>query len=80
MPSDEYQVTTMVDFGTKVLGTQNATLDNISDFKEEIADARTFSFLHEIEMLLEHGLIKGGDLNNAIVYVDKELSEKQWKS
>jgi UDP-3-O-[3-hydroxymyristoyl] N-acetylglucosamine deacetylase/3-hydroxyacyl-[acyl-carrier-protein] dehydratase len=75
MPSDEYQVTTMVDFGTKILGTQNATLEKISDFKEEIADARTFSFLHEIEMLLENDLIKGGDLNNAIVYVDKELSE-----
>jgi UDP-3-O-[3-hydroxymyristoyl] N-acetylglucosamine deacetylase/3-hydroxyacyl-[acyl-carrier-protein] dehydratase len=75
MPADEYQVTTMVDFGTKILGTQNATLDRISDFKEEIADARTFSFLHEIEMLLENDLIKGGDLNNAIVYVDKELSE-----
>ncbi|WP_341220629.1 bifunctional UDP-3-O-[3-hydroxymyristoyl] N-acetylglucosamine deacetylase/3-hydroxyacyl-ACP dehydratase [Polaribacter atrinae] len=74
MPSDEYQVTTMVDFGTKILGTQNANLERISDFKEEIADARTFSFLHEIEMLLEHDLIKGGDLNNAIVYVDKELS------
>jgi UDP-3-O-[3-hydroxymyristoyl] N-acetylglucosamine deacetylase/3-hydroxyacyl-[acyl-carrier-protein] dehydratase len=75
MPADEYQVTTMVDFGTKILGTQNATLEKISDFKEEIADARTFSFLHEIEMLLENDLIKGGDLNNAIVYVDKELSE-----
>ena len=75
MPSDEYQVTTMVDFGTKVLGTQNATLEKVSDFKEEIAAARTFSFLHEIEMLLEHDLIKGGDLNNAIVYVDKELSD-----
>ncbi len=74
MPSDEYQVTTMVDFGTKVLGTQNATLKHISEFKDEIADARTFSFLHELEMLLEHGLIKGGDLNNAIVYVDKEIS------
>lgn len=75
MPSDEYQITTMVDFGTKVLGTQNATLNKISDFKEEISSARTFSFLHEIETLLEHNLIKGGDLNNAIVYVDKELSE-----
>lgn len=75
MPSDEYQVTTMVDFGTKILGTQNANLETISDFKEEIAAARTFSFLHEIEMLLENDLIKGGDLNNAIVYVDKELSE-----
>ncbi|WP_299060905.1 bifunctional UDP-3-O-[3-hydroxymyristoyl] N-acetylglucosamine deacetylase/3-hydroxyacyl-ACP dehydratase [uncultured Polaribacter sp.] len=74
MPSDEYQVTAMVDFGTKILGTQNATLDKIANFKEEIAAARTFSFLHEIEMLLENDLIKGGDLNNAIVYVDKELS------
>jgi len=76
IPSDEYQVTTMVDFGTKVLGTQNASLKHLSDFKKEISDARTFSFLHELEMLLENGLIKGGDLNNAIVYVDKELSPK----
>ncbi|RAR75360.1 bifunctional UDP-3-O-[3-hydroxymyristoyl] N-acetylglucosamine deacetylase/3-hydroxyacyl-ACP dehydratase [Flavobacterium aciduliphilum] len=74
MPADEYQVTTMVDFGTKVLGTQNATLKNIHDFKTEIASARTFSFLHELETLLDNGLIKGGDLNNAIVYVDKEIS------
>ena len=74
MPSDDYQVTAMVDFGTKVLGTQNATLKSMNDFKTEIADARTFSFLHELESLLENGLIKGGDLNNAIVYVDKEIS------
>lgn len=79
IPSDTYQVTTMVDFGTKVLGTQNATLERLSDFKSEIADARTFSFLHELEALLEHGLIKGGDLNNAIVYVDKEISEETMK-
>ena len=74
IPADEYQVTTMVDFGTKVLGTQNATLEHLSQFKTDIADSRTFSFLHELEMLLENGLIKGGDLNNAIVYVDKEIS------
>ncbi|WP_396634578.1 bifunctional UDP-3-O-[3-hydroxymyristoyl] N-acetylglucosamine deacetylase/3-hydroxyacyl-ACP dehydratase [Maribacter sp. R86514] len=79
IPSDTYQVTTMVDFGTKVLGTQNATLEKLSDFKAEIADARTFSFLHELEALLENGLIKGGDLNNAIVYVDKEISEETMK-
>ncbi|RNC90105.1 MAG: bifunctional UDP-3-O-[3-hydroxymyristoyl] N-acetylglucosamine deacetylase/3-hydroxyacyl-ACP dehydratase [Allomuricauda sp.] len=79
IPSESYQVTTMVDFGTKVLGTQNATLENITDFSSEIANARTFSFLHELEMLLEHGLIKGGDLNNAIVYVDKEISEPTMK-
>ena len=76
MPSDHYCVTTMVDFGTKVLGTQNATMKSIAEFKTEISDARTFSFLHELESLLENGLIKGGDLNNAIVYVDKEISEK----
>ena len=75
IPSEEYQVTTMVDFGTKVLGTQNANLTKLSDFKNEISNSRTFSFLHELEMLLEEGLIKGGDLNNAIVYVDKPLSE-----
>lgn len=76
MPADDYQVTAMVDFGTKVLGTQNATMKNISEFKPEIADSRTFSFLHELETLLDNGLIKGGDLNNAIVYVDKEISPK----
>jgi UDP-3-O-[3-hydroxymyristoyl] N-acetylglucosamine deacetylase/3-hydroxyacyl-[acyl-carrier-protein] dehydratase len=74
IPSDEYQVTTMVDYGTEVLGTQNASLKKLSDFKSEISDSRTFSFLHEIETLLDHGLIKGGDLNNAIVYVDKVIS------
>jgi UDP-3-O-[3-hydroxymyristoyl] N-acetylglucosamine deacetylase / 3-hydroxyacyl-[acyl-carrier-protein] dehydratase len=76
MPSENFSVTTMVDFGTKILGTQNATMKNLSEFKTEIADARTFSFLHELESLLEDGLIKGGDLNNAIVYVDKEISPK----
>jgi len=75
IPSDKYQVTTMVDFETKVLGTQNASIKGLEEFKEKIAPSRTFSFLHELEMLLENGLIKGGDLNNAIVYVDKPLSE-----
>ncbi|QFG52723.1 bifunctional UDP-3-O-[3-hydroxymyristoyl] N-acetylglucosamine deacetylase/3-hydroxyacyl-ACP dehydratase [Chryseobacterium sp.] len=74
IPADNYEVTTMVDFGTKVLGTQNATLKDISDFRDEIASSRTFSFLHELEMLLDAGLIKGGDISNAIVYVDKELT------
>ncbi len=74
MPSDHYCVTAMVDFGTKILGTQNANMKSIADFKTEISESRTFSFLHELESLLENGLIKGGDLNNAIVYVDKEIS------
>ena len=75
IPSDKYEVTTMVDYETKVLGTQNATLSDLSEFKDNFSDARTFSFLHEIEMLLENNLIKGGDLNNAIVYVDKKISD-----
>ncbi|WP_413998404.1 bifunctional UDP-3-O-[3-hydroxymyristoyl] N-acetylglucosamine deacetylase/3-hydroxyacyl-ACP dehydratase [Flavobacterium sp. W1B] len=75
MPSDQYCITTMVDFGTKILGTQNATMKSISEFKTEISESRTFSFLHELEALLDNGLIKGGDLNNAIVYVDKEISD-----
>lgn len=74
IPSDSYQITTMVDFGTKVLGTQNATLERLADYETDIASSRTFSFLHELEALLENGLIQGGDLNNAIVYVDKPLS------
>lgn len=76
IPSEEYCISTMVDFGTKILGTQNATLKKLSHFKKEISNARTFSFLHELEQLLEAGLIKGGDLSNAIVYVDKEINEK----
>ena len=75
IPSDKYEVTTMVDYETKVLGTQNATLSDLSEFKDNFSNARTFSFLHEIEMLLENNLIKGGDLNNAIVYVDKKISD-----
>lgn len=74
LPADEYEVTVMVDYETTVLGTQNAHINHISEFKNEIASSRTFSFLHELEFLLDHGLIKGGDLNNAIVYVDKEIS------
>ena len=79
IPSKEYQVTTMVDFGTKILGTQNASISSITQFKNDISNCRTFSFLHEIEMLLNKGLIKGGDLNNAIVYVDKPLSDSTMK-
>ena len=73
VPSDHTCFSVMIDFETQVLGTQNATLKNLEDFNQEIAPARTFSFLHELEMLLDHGLIKGGDLNNAIVYVDQPL-------
>lgn len=79
LPSDHYEVSVMVDYGTKVLGTQSAQLNSLSEFKDEIASCRTFSFLHELEFLLDHGLIKGGDLNNAIVYVDQEPSEEKFE-
>ncbi|XOD69709.1 MAG: bifunctional UDP-3-O-[3-hydroxymyristoyl] N-acetylglucosamine deacetylase/3-hydroxyacyl-ACP dehydratase [Flavobacteriales bacterium AspAUS03] len=74
LPADHFEVTTMVDFGTKVLGTQNAILKKLHHFKEQIANARTFCFFHELEHLVDKGLIKGGDLNNAIVYVDRDIS------
>lgn len=77
MPSIEYQVTTLIDFNSSVLGTQHASLKHLKDFKAEIAPCRTFSFLHELEMLLDNNLIKGGDINNAIVIVDKPVREAE---
>ncbi len=74
MPADDYEVTVMIDFDSRVLGKQHASLNRISEFKSEIANSRTFCFLHELETLYENNLIKGGDLNNAIVIVDKEVS------
>ena len=76
MPDDGFSITTMVDFGTKILGTQNATLKSLKHFKDEFSNCRTFSFLHELEQLINEGLIKGGDLNNAIIYVDKQISDE----
>ncbi len=77
MPSVEYKVTTLIDFNSPVLGTQHAGLKNIRDFKTEIAPCRTFCFLHELEALLANNLIKGGDINNAIVVVDKPVTEEE---
>ena len=77
MPADEYTITTLIDFNSQVLGTQHAGLKHISDFKNEIAPCRTFCFLHELEMLLDHNLIKGGDINNAIVIVDKPVDDEE---
>ena len=77
MPSNRYKVTALIDYKSEVLGQQHATLDRVTDFKNEIAPARTFAFLHELEMLYEAGLIRGGDLNNAIVVVDKPVSQAE---
>jgi UDP-3-O-[3-hydroxymyristoyl] N-acetylglucosamine deacetylase/3-hydroxyacyl-[acyl-carrier-protein] dehydratase len=74
---DDYRITVMVDYNSPVLGSQHAGLSGISQFKKEIASCRTFCFLHELEMLLKNNLIKGGDLNNAIVVVDKVISEEE---
>ena len=77
MPLDDYRFTCMVDYNSPVLGSQHASISTISEFKKEIASSRTFCFLHELEMLLKHDLIKGGDLNNAIVVVDKHVSKDE---
>ncbi|MEY2964066.1 MAG: hypothetical protein RL754_1327 [Bacteroidota bacterium] len=74
LPSDKFEVSTLIDYGSSVLGPQHAHLENMADFGSEIAHARTFSFLRELEPLLDQGLIQGGDLNNAIVYVDQEIA------
>jgi UDP-3-O-[3-hydroxymyristoyl] N-acetylglucosamine deacetylase/3-hydroxyacyl-[acyl-carrier-protein] dehydratase len=77
LPSLDYQLTTLIDFNSPVLGTQHAGLKTIKDFKSEIAPCRTFCFLHELEMLIDNDLIKGGDINNAIVVVDKAVSDAE---
>ncbi|WP_127133194.1 bifunctional UDP-3-O-[3-hydroxymyristoyl] N-acetylglucosamine deacetylase/3-hydroxyacyl-ACP dehydratase [Pseudoflavitalea rhizosphaerae] len=77
LPATEYKITTLIDFNSPVLGTQHAGLKHMGEFKSEISSCRTFVFLHELEMLLEHNLIKGGDINNAIVVVDKPVTEDE---
>jgi len=77
MPVNDYRITVMVDYNSHVLGSQHAGITNLSEFKDSIAPCRTFCFLHELEYLLENNLIKGGDLNNAIVVVDKPVSQDE---
>ena len=79
LPYQEFRINTLIDFNSPVLGTQHASLKHLSDFDEQIAPCRTFSFFHELEYLLNNNLIKGGDINNAIVVVDKPVSEEQVK-
>jgi len=77
MPVNDYRLTVMVDYNSAVLGSQHASITTITEFAQEISECRTFCFLHELELLLEHNLIKGGDLNNAIVVVDKPVSQDE---
>lgn len=80
LPADDYRLTVMVDYNSPVLGSQHASIVNLSEFKDEISSCRTFCFLHELEMLVEHDLIKGGDLNNAIVIVDRIIKEEEMEN
>ncbi len=77
LPSDNYRITCLIDYQSKVLGHQHASLEDISGFAKEIAPCRTFVFLHELEYLLDRNLIKGGDLSNAIVFVDRAVSQEE---
>ncbi len=77
LPDDEYRLNALISFNSSVLNNQFASLDNISDFKTEVASCRTFVFLRELEFLLQHNLVKGGDLDNAIVIMDHKVSQEE---
>ena len=77
LPDEEFSLTAMCSFNSKFINSQFASLDNISDFASEIAPARTFVFVRDIEPLLKANLIKGGDLDNAIVIYEKQISQEQ---
>ena len=78
-PSDKYEIEVKIDYNSKILGIQHAKLSSLSNFNKEIASSRTFCFLHELEHLLEKNLIKGGDINNAIIIVENQISDKKLK-
>jgi UDP-3-O-[3-hydroxymyristoyl] N-acetylglucosamine deacetylase / 3-hydroxyacyl-[acyl-carrier-protein] dehydratase len=77
MPAVDYRITCLIDFNSPVLGTQHAKMKGMEEFKTEIAPCRTFCFLHELEYQLSLNLIKGGDINNAIVVVDKPVTDEE---
>ena len=77
LPSDKFELEVKIDYNSKVLGVQNAYLENIQDFQSTIAASRTFCFLHELNNLYENNLIKGGNLNNAVVFVDREIKDEE---
>ena len=77
LPDDHFSVKSMIDYDSPVLGQQHASMENIQDFEDETASSRTFCFLHELEFLAQNNLIKGGDLSNAIVVVDKVIEKER---
>ncbi len=76
-PDKIQSINVLIDYNSRVLGNQYASLEDINDFREEIAPCRTFVFLHELEFLAKNNLIKGGDLDNAIVIVDRQVSQPE---
>ena len=76
-PASEYAMEVKIDYNSEILGIQNAAISSIKEFNNEISSSRTFCFLHELEILLANNLIKGGDVNNAIVIVEGEISEER---
>jgi UDP-3-O-[3-hydroxymyristoyl] N-acetylglucosamine deacetylase/3-hydroxyacyl-[acyl-carrier-protein] dehydratase len=80
LPTDDYRVTVMIDYKNPALGSQHSGLFSMeNEFITEFAPARTFCFLHEVETLIDEGLIKGGDLDSAVVIVDRKLSDVEVK-
>jgi UDP-3-O-[3-hydroxymyristoyl] N-acetylglucosamine deacetylase / 3-hydroxyacyl-[acyl-carrier-protein] dehydratase len=77
LPDENYNLNVMISYNSNVLGNQFAKLNSFSDFKKEIAPCRTFVFLHELEFLLNNNLVKGGDVDNAIVIMDRDVSQKE---
>ena len=78
LPADDFAVSVTIDFNSKMMPIQTATLRDINDFEKEFSAARTFVFVREIEPLLSHGLIKGGDLDNAIVIYERQMSQESY--
>lgn len=76
-PDDSFSIDVLIDYNSKVLGNQYAQLSNLSDFAEQVAPCRTFVFFHELEILLKNNLIKGGDLQNAIVIMEQEIKQEE---
>ncbi len=76
LPDDQFSITALIDFNSQFVSSQFATLDNMENFETEIAAARTFVFVREIEPLLTAGLIKGGDLDNAIVIYERQITQE----
>jgi UDP-3-O-[3-hydroxymyristoyl] N-acetylglucosamine deacetylase/3-hydroxyacyl-[acyl-carrier-protein] dehydratase len=76
-PDDHLSINVLIDYNSKILGNQYAILDSIADFEEEISSSRTFVFFHELEPLHKLGLIKGGDLDNAVVILEKEVEQSE---